>query len=248
MSNPGEINQIIGQSYVKVLTGCLEYTVKPFQKQFDVYTSPEKLMFNKGGGKGTFSFDAMGIYKHPLKPCEMFIESKGYSVGSSLLKEYREFVAKSYITTVLNSRHSKDYFCFVTNVPFGSSEGKKLTSVDFLTNKALNPRDDAELHSILGDIPIDRDYVESLSKRLSVCFFTDSFIRISGISYKVQDGESIWTILEDLHAKQVPDIFIRKINSTVQSWNPQVKDIDLIVTGEVLHSPWYGINEIDITY
>lgn len=66
MSNPGEINQIIGQSYVKVLTGCLEYTVKSFQKQFDVYTSPEKLMFNKGGGKGTFSFDAMGTYKHPL--------------------------------------------------------------------------------------------------------------------------------------------------------------------------------------
>jgi hypothetical protein len=157
-------------------------------------------------------------------------------------------VAKSYITTVLNSRHSKDYFCFVTNVPFGSSEGKKLTSVDFLTNKALNPRDDAELYSILGDIPIDRDYVESLSKRLSVCFFTDSFIRISGISYKVQDGESIWTILEDLHAKQVPDISLGKINSTVQSWNPQVKDIDLIVTGEVLHLPWYGINEIDAMY
>lgn len=245
MSNPGEMNQVVGQAYVTVLTGCLEYTVKPFQKQFDVYSNPEKLTFYKCDGNGTFSFDVMGTYKHPLRNCELFIESKGYANGSSLLKEYKEFIAKSYVTRCLYHRHVNDYFCFVTNVPFGSSEGRQLTSVDFLENRVLNFKENSEISSIIGNIPIDRKHIESLSKRLSICFFTDSFIRISGINYKVKDGDSIWTIMEDIHAKKVPDISLNEIKYTIQSWNPKVKDADLIVTGETLHLPWYGIKETD---
>jgi hypothetical protein len=242
MSKPGETNHVIGQAYVKVLIGCLEYTVKPFQKQFDIYTSPEKLTFFKADGNGIFSFDAMGTYMHPSKNCEMFIESKGYASGASLLNAYREFVAKAYVTTCLNHRHRNDHFCFVTNVPFGSSEGRNLTSSDFIFNRALSREKDEQVSSVIGQIPLNKDYIDSLSQRLSLCFFTDSFIRISGITYEVKKDESLWTIIRDIHAEQLPDIDFQKINSVVQAWNPQVKDPDLIVSGENLHLPWYGIN------
>jgi hypothetical protein len=246
MSRPGETNHVVGQAYVKVLVGCLEYTVKPFQKQFDIYTNPEKLTFAKAGGGGTFSFDAMGTYIHPSKNCEMFIESKGYTSGASLLSAYREFIAKAYVTKCLNLRHSNDHFCFVTNVPFGSSEGRNLTSTDFILQKALNREADEQVKSILGEITLDRDHIESLSQKLSLCFFTDSFIRISGITYKVKEDESLWTIIEDIHAKQLPNRPFTQINSVVQAWNPQVRDPDLIVSGESLHLPWYGIDLVEL--
>lgn len=240
MSVPGEVNHIIGKAYVSVLNGCLEHTIKTFEKIFGIYSNPEKLSFNKYGEEGEFSFDSSGIYRHTSRQQEVFIESKGYTEGSSLTPAYKSFIAKAYITTVLNQRHSKDLFWFVTNVPFATKVGRNITSKRYLLEKILN-KQAREVSSIIGDIQIDQDHVESLSKRLCVCFFTDSFIKFSGLKYKVRKGESLWTIMEDLHANRIPNKNFNEIGETVQRLNPPVKDANHIVEGERLHLPWYGI-------
>lgn len=243
MSLPGEVNQEIGKAYVSVLNGCLEHTVRSFEKSFDIYHNPEKLTFKKYNQIDTFSFDSSGVIRKFSGLKEVFIESKGYTNGSSLLSEYRKFVAKAYVTTVLNYRHFKDLFWFVTNVPFGSNVGREITSKRYLIENIFRQENQfSDVKEVIGDMPIDNEHVASLSERLSVCLFTDSFIKISGLVYKVEKDESIWTIMEKLHANKPPEVDFNLVAHTVKQLNPKVKDPNEIIEGERLHLPWYGID------
>src|ERR1700761_5196538 len=130
---PGEISQELGRAYVQIFGGCLERTVKGFRQVFDVYKSPEKLTF-KGFSGTKYSFDLQGYYQNS----EVFVESKGYQDGSGLMEAYKEFFAKAYCTSVLMEQHQRDHFWFVTNVPFGSSFGRRLWSFDFILESLCN--------------------------------------------------------------------------------------------------------------
>jgi len=238
MSLPGEIPQEIGRAYVQVLVGCAEKAIERFRRTFEVGDAPEKLTFSSPTGK-SFSFDVMGIYSHPLRGKEVFIESKGHSDGNKVLDGYKEFLAKAYITSVLYSRHSSDLFWYLTNVPFGSSLGKKLTSTEYIS-AVLRDSNNKAVTEIMGATPLDIHYIHSLSDRVSVCILTDSFVKAVGISYPVKRGESLWSIIRVLHAGNIPGSTYFPIAETIASLN-NLDDPNHILAGSRLHIPWYGI-------
>ena len=117
------------------------------------YTVPDKLAFKAPSGV-EYSFDIQGSYMDR----EVFIESKGYSEGGSLLDQYREFIAKAYSTSVQYRRHSRDLFWFVTNVPFGCNTGAALTSPSFVSDALASP----PAAALLGGAPVDIGHLYQL--------------------------------------------------------------------------------------
>src|SRR5438094_334557 len=127
MGRPGELSDEAGRAYLYALTGSLQRTAAGFTSIFDVLKNPDKLSFHSLNGHD-FSFDVLGTFKRPPHDCEVLLECKGYQNGSSLLTQYREFLAKAYSTSITDIRHRNDLFWFVTNVPFGTNNGRLLTS------------------------------------------------------------------------------------------------------------------------
>jgi LysM domain-containing protein len=238
MALPGEIPQEIGRAYARVLIGCLENTVRHFRAQFTVEEAPDKVTFISSSG-ASFSFDAIGSYHHPEIYAEALIECKGHEDGAHILEEYKAFLAKAYSTSVGYSRHQRDLFWFVTNVPFGSTIGRRLTSADFV-EAVLTREGNKKVEEILGRAPVDKAYVQSLARRVAVCVFTDSYIRRSGVSYRVKPGESIWSILKALHAGRIPTPQFAPLAGLVQTLN-DLKSPDRIRSGKRLLFPWYGL-------
>lgn len=237
MGVPGEIPQEIGRAYVQVLVGCLERTMKSFRRTFDVLGTPEKLEF-QGPTGANFSFDVLGYYTHPLYRHEVLVECKGHKDGSKVFEGYKEFLAKSYVTTVNYGRHRQDFFWFVTNVAFGCSIGRRITSPEYVHRVLTMDRND-QVSSLLGSSHVEYQFVNNLSDRLSVCIFPDSFIRRMGVSYLVRDGESVWSIIKSLHAGRVPGAHFQPIADVVVKLN-DLKSADKIKSGRQLHLPWYG--------
>ena len=238
MRMPGEIPQEIGRAYATVLTGCLDRTVSYFTQQFDVTSAPKKLTFH--GNSISFSFDTAGTYGDPAQPREVFVEAKGYKNGSGLLKEYRDFLVKSYAATVFNYRHYSDLFFFLTNVPFGSSQGVNLTSTKFI-KEVLEDSDNEKVQAILGpSLHIEDRWVASLSERVAIGIFPDSYIRWMGLKYIVKQDENLWDILQFLHAYQPLGPAYEPIVARVAKMN-ELKNADFIDVGQELHLPWNGI-------
>ncbi len=195
---PGEISQEVGRAYVYVFGGCLERAVKGFRQTFNVYMNPEKLTFN--GFSGTeYSFDISGLYES----AEVFVESKGYRDSSGLLEGYKEFLAKAYCTSVQIARHERDHFWFVTNLSFGSSFGRRLWSPDFISD-SLRGSKPPRSAAIIGGAQIDEGHVRSLSQRVAVGIFTDSFIRVMGVLYRFQPGDTLWSATKLIHGGSIP--------------------------------------------
>jgi len=212
--------------------------VRSFRRTFEVQITPDKLMFSGPTGV-SFSFDVSGTFHHPAHTSEVFIESKGHKDGSRLLEGYKEFLAKSYATSVSYSRHKRDLFWFLTNVPFGSTFGRNLTSAQYIYSWLTSERNE-KVESLLGSSPVDFDHVTSLAKRASVCVFTDSFIRVAGISYPVKHGDSIWSITQLLHGGRIPFGDFYPIKNIVAELN-KLDNPDKILAGKRLHIPWYGL-------
>lgn len=238
MGMPGEVPQEVGRAYVKVLVGCLEITVRGFRREFEVYTAPEKLTFQSPSGE-SYSFDVLGRFRRQPYDCEVLIESKGYKDGGNLLVVYEDFLAKSYVTSLHVSRHRNDSFWFVTNVPFGSSIGRKLTSPKFIEDRLTRGRT-GRLGSILGEVSIDTYNIASLSQRISVCILTESYIQRTGVYYPVEQDDNVWDIVKLLHAGKIPTPYFRPIEEAVAKLN-KLSDPNLIVPGRRLCFPWYGI-------
>lgn len=209
-----------------------------FSRSFDVLTAPEKLTFSSPTGAG-FSFDALGQYNHPLYFHEVLLESKGHKDGAKVLDGYKEFLAKAYVTTLNYSRHKSDFFWFVTNVPFGCTTGRKLTSLQFVQS-TLCDQSNQRISSILGGTHIDPLYVQNLCSRLCVSVFTDSFVRMMGISYLVSPGENVWTIVKAIHGGRIPSPTFEPIADLVARIN-DLEDVSKIKSGKRLRMPWYGI-------
>ena len=237
MPVPGEIPQEIGRAYASVLTGCLEQTLPYFRQQFDVNSAPEKVSFSVGAAN--YSFDARGMYHHPERSREILIEAKGYKKDSGLLDEYRAFIARAYATLLLAVQHSEDLFCFVTNVPFGSSFGRALTSTSFIS-ATLESRSNIKVAEIMEHVPVEQERVEKLSKRLSLGIFTDSYIKWMGVKHLVKEGDNIWTIMNLLHANQDLEAFYTPIAARIGEMN-NLQDVNMIHPGDRLHFPWRGI-------
>ncbi|MBI5093617.1 MAG: hypothetical protein HZB26_14380 [Candidatus Hydrogenedentes bacterium] len=235
---PGEVSHEIGRAYVYVLGGCLERAAKGFRQLFDVYTNPEKLAFS--GFSGTrYSFDLSGMYD---ATSEVLIESKGYKDGSGLVDAYREFLAKAYSTFVQVERHRNDLFWFVTNVSFGSSIGRRLSSRGFMS-ETLRDQKLAKVASIIGDHEVDEGHVRSLSDRVAIAIFTDSFIKVMGIQYCFRPGDNLYNVMKLIHGGRIPLTFYDPIKTQVRQMNNEIKDVNLIRSGKRLHLPWYGFAE-----
>jgi hypothetical protein len=137
----------------------------------------------------------------------------------------------------LNARNSADLFWFVTNVPFGSTIGRNLTSHEFILRTLTNDRTSA-IDGLIGSLPVDPDHVKSLAGRIAIGVFTDSCVRVMGVSYLVQAGDSVWRIMKTLHGNQMPSI--AQVPELVARLN-NLKNPNKILSGSRLHVPWYGI-------
>ena len=235
---PGEVSQEVGRAYLNALTGCLEHTVSGFTRQFTVLSHPEKMTFRSPSGS-SFSFDALASLKQPPLDCEILIESKGYENGSSLLSQYKDFLCKAYITTSLEYRHQRDLFWFVTNVPFGSRTGRRLTSPAWIF-ESLTEKRSSSSDNLLATAAIDRDQAHDLAKRTAVCILTDSFIKATGVRYTVQPGDNLWNIMELLHGGKVPVDPYQPFANAIAARNG-LGDPDVIRAGETLTLPWHGV-------
>ena len=235
---PGEVSQEIGRAYVYTFGGCLERAIKGFSQTFNVYTNPDKLGFNSFTG-AAYSFDLAGIYED----AEVFVESKGHRDGTAILDGYKEFLAKAYCTATLSKRHRRDHFWFITNVPFGSSIGRRLWSSAFITESLRDQKPDAAA-AILGGAPIDDGHVQSLSQRIAVGIFTDSFIKVMGTQYRFAPGDTLWSVTKLIHGGKIPLPQFQPIAIQVQLMN-ELKNPDRIRSGQRVRMPWYGIHHTD---
>jgi hypothetical protein len=237
VANPGEVNQEIGRAYQYAFIGALEATVRGFENKFNVHTEPEKTTFLGRSGKN-YSFDFCGVNNHPASRCEVFGECKGYSRGTSLLREYRVFLAKAYVTSTDHPRHKNDCFWFVTNVPFACTEGTGIRQYQFVQN-ALIDKTDAEAQEIVGKGHVDPMLVRSLVGRLGVFILTDSFLMNSELKYKVVPGDTLWSILKKFHAGLAPYDFGAIVNHIANKNG--LRSADHIVSGKRITLSWHGI-------
>lgn len=237
---PGEVSQETGRAYVYVLGGCLERAVTGFRQVFNVYVNPEKLTFT--GFSGTdYSFDLCGIYER----AEVFVESKGYRDSSGILDGYKEFLAKAYCTSVQTERHRQDYFWFVTNVAFGSSVGRRLWAPEFIAESLRSARP-PKVAALIGGAAVDDGHVRSLSRRIAIGIFTDSFIRVMGILYQFQPGDTLWSATKLIHGGRIPLPQFEPIAIKVAYMN-NIQDPNRIYSGQRLHLPWFGMREAEDT-
>ena len=240
MPSPGEVPQEIGRAYVFVLTGALQAAIGQFRAHFTVLRNPTKLTFGANISDSAFSFDVRGHMGGTL-PADVYIECKGRAEGSDLSAEFREFVIKSYALSTF-PEHSRDRFWFVTNVPFSCGLGRSMVSRDFIGGTVAEAF--ANQHPLTRGLTLDPDVVESLSGRLTAAILTDTFMRSMGLVHYVEEGDSMWTITQQLYGSHLPD-------ELTESYEPyamavahmnQLKDPSLIYPGERLKLPWFGLN------
>ncbi len=238
MAQPGEVSQVIGETYQYLFVAALEKSIRGFESKFDVRTASEKTSFTGRSGK-LFSFDFSGLYDSR----EVFGECKGYSKGTSLLPEFRSFLAKAYVTSNDYPRQHNDLFWFITNVPFACNEGSGIRTVQFVKT-TLTDKSHAQVQEILGGGHVDDEAISRLVERLGVFILTDSFLRNVTLSYKVKKGETYWGILRKLHGGRIPPGNFRKRAETMAHQN-RLRSPDHIVAGQRLDLQWYGLTPSD---
>lgn len=237
MAIPGEVNQMIGRAYQCVFIGALEASMRGFENKFDVQNEPEKMSFKARTGK-QYSFDFSGMYNQQWQRSEVLGECKGYSKAGALLAEFRSFLAKAYVTSTDYTRHRNDCFWFVTNVPFGCSEGSGIRNYEFI-RATLTDMTKPEVREVVGDSHVDTNLIWSLAQRIGVFILTDSFLMNTDLSYKVEHGESLWTILKKFHAGHAPNGFgfiAREIASKNNLPSP-----NRLISGKRIRLSWQGI-------
>lgn len=210
--------------------------MRDFKPVFDIYTTPEKLSFTGFAG-APYSFDLSGY----VPGAEVLIESKGYKSGDTLLDAYKEFLAKAYCTSVQHMRHRRDQFWFTTNVPFGSTVGRRLVHPTFVSD-SLRANKPAAAAAILSGATIDEAHIRSLAPRLAIGIFTDSFIKVMGTLYRFQPGDTLWKATKLLHGGRIPVPHFDAVSARVMQMN-DLKDANRIRSGQRLHLPWFGIPE-----
>lgn len=237
MATPGEVNQMIGRAYQSVFIGALEANIRSFENRFEVQSEPEKMSFKARTGK-QYSFDFSGVYNQRWQWSEVLGECKGYSKAGALLAEFRSFLAKAYVTSTDHNRHRNDCFWFVTNVPFGCSEGSGIRNHEFI-RATLTDATKPEVREILGDSHVDSNLIPSLAQRIGVFILTDSFLMTTDLLYKVRDGESLWTILKKFHAGHAPGGF-GSIAQEIASKN-NLSSPHRLISGKRIRLSWQGI-------
>lgn len=240
MEIPGEVNQATGRAYQFAFIGALEGAIRSFENLYTVERDPDKTSFKGRTGK-PFSFDFSGIYMGGAGTSEVFGESKGYRHGGRLLAEYRIFLAKAYVVTTDYQRHKNDLFWFVTNVPFGCTEGITIRSREFLY-RSLTDTSNAPVREILGDGFIDRDVVYDLVDRIGVFILTDSFLMSVDLSYRVMPGDTIWHIVKKFHAGRVPSRF--RVAAEKIAQKNDLPSPDDIKSGSRIRIPWFGLGDV----
>jgi hypothetical protein len=209
-----------------------------FRAIFNVLENPEKLTVKNNGG-ATTSFDVRGIYQR-LGRREVFLECKARTVGSDLSEAYRAFLARSYLTSLLEE-HRDDLFWFATNVPFATTIGTALVKPDYVSDQIIRYVADNPSY---GDIKPDPDLVRRLSENLSVCIFTDSQLKRMDLLHYVRDGESLWDITMMLHGFKLPlalsDIYEPYAADMAQM--NRLSDANLLFPGQPIRMRWFGVD------
>jgi hypothetical protein len=220
------------------LIGSLEQSVKGFRRIFDVETSPSKMNFRLPSG-ATASFDVSGVWERSGWPTlEVLVECKGHRDGNSVLEGYRSFLGNAFFVSTTIERHSDDRFWFATNVPFGSTFGRRLTEYE-VGREILETHKEAQ--QILRSAKDPTALIRQFLPKVAIGIFPDSFMRLTGVRYLVQQDDNLWTILEKLHGGAVPFDDYQGVANRVARAN-RLASPDIIVPETWLHVPWEGIS------
>jgi len=211
--------------------------MRGFENKFEVQREPDKTSFKARTGK-QYSFDFNGVQSRQWVRREVLGECKGYTKGTGLIAEFRSFLAKAYVTSTDYPRHREDYFWFVTNVPFACSEGSGVRTQDFI-RASLADRTNPQVSEILGDSHVDDSLIWRLTERIGVFILTDSFLMNTELSYKVEYGDSLWTILKKFHPGRALHGF-GSIAQEIASKNG-LRSPDHITSGKRIRLSWRGI-------
>ncbi|MCS5423201.1 MULTISPECIES: hypothetical protein [Psychrilyobacter] len=223
----------IGLEYVQkfgaILTANLQHS--NFKVTFNAYDNPNKLKF-KTETKKEISFDLQGFMKYKNISRDVWIESKGYSEGSNLLNQYKNFIARSFFIWNTNERYQDDIFIFITNVPFGSTLGKKLNSKEFVKASVLEFG--TEYFKDLNGIKELEGTIYEFFKNIFPIILTDSYIELISETFKVSEGQSLWNLWRDRENK---NLSWDQFEALMGILNVNKKNFDLLRKGEVLNIP-----------
>jgi hypothetical protein len=237
VAEPGEVPQAIGRAYVLALVGSLEQSVAGFRRLFDVETNAAKLSFRLPSGAFS-SFDVSGVLeRRGWPPREVLIECKGHRDGNRVFDGYRTFLGNAFFVSTTIERHADDWFWFATNVPFGSSVGRRLTDYDFVRG-ILEKHTEAS--PLLKSVEDPVALIHGFLPKVAVCIFPDSFMRLTGVRYWVKQDDNIWSILQKLHGGEVPFDDFQSVAASVARAN-QLANPDVIVPETPLQLPWNGV-------
>jgi nucleoid-associated protein YgaU len=229
---PGEVFHETGRVYAKALLGCLEAVIPDFRREFEVASAPQKLEF-KLPSERRFSYDASGTLRTHGQTFEVMIELKGYANGTNLLPQYELFLKNSFLVAATSPRNREDLFWFVTNVPFGSSIGRQLTSWERILSQLQS---DVETRDLA-----EPQRVREFASNVSVVIFTDSFMKRLPLCYVVEADDTLWEITRKMSGGQVPlDMFapyVREVGALNRI------DPDQLFPGQQIKIRWFGMPE-----
>ena len=89
---------------------------------------------------------------------------------------------------------------------------------------------------------VDEGHVRSLSRRIAVAIFTDSFVRVMGTLYRFRPGDTLWSATKLIHGGLIPLPQFEPIVANVKYMN-NLDDPNRIRSGQRLHLPWFGMRD-----
>lgn len=214
-----------GKEYLEYFNGLLTITLRhlSYKKLYDAYKNESRVTFEKNGQK--FSFDAKGVIDYNGETRDVWIESKGYSAGDSLLKSYKEFILRVYKAIESQKAYEDDIFIFVTNTPFGSSQ-KNLFRKEFIVSVLIKELGNVDAKTVLK--------INKISESIFGIIFTDSYVNLLIDSKSFNKNDSIWSTWKNREYKIIEwETFL----DMCKILNPEIEDLNKVRENGIVKIP-----------
>ncbi len=212
-----------------ILTANLHHS--DFKITFNAYENSNKMRFKTQNNKEV-NFDLKGYMKYDNQLRDVWIESKGYSKGSSLKSEYQKFIARSFFVWNQDEQYREDIFIFVTNVPFGVTEGKGLADKKFIRKSILDHGN--ECFEDIEKVEDLDDKIYDFYKNIFPIILTDSYIKLISKQFSISRGQTLWDIWR---GRENVNLKWEQFEALMKLLNPSKNNLNSLRVGEVLNIP-----------